>query len=100
MLKKSSIAEQLMQLFPTSTRCHATYNPDPKTFINREDGKIVPVYRTVDAPVTPEIWERHLAGSCPLVAALACDGGTTKVSVTDIDDYTINIIDIAITIKS
>ena len=82
-----SVAERLMQLIPTSTRCHGTFNPDPTTFVTREkDGKIVPKYREVHSQVTLEIWERHLAGTYPLVAALACDDGTTKVSVTDIDD--------------
>jgi hypothetical protein len=100
MLAQPSIAEKLMVLFPTSTRCHGTYNPDPKTFVMRKrDCKIVPVYRTVLGPVTLDIWERHLAGSYPLVAALACDDGTTKVSVVDIDVYTSSCIRIAETIK-
>src|SRR6478736_5231928 len=101
MLKKSRIAEQLMALIPTNTRCHATYDPDPKTFKTNDNGKIVPVYRTVDAPVTLEIWERHLAGTYPLVAALMRDDGTTKVSVVDLDDYTVvNVIEIAMKIKA
>jgi putative DNA primase/helicase len=96
----ASIAEQMMLLFPTSAHCHATYNPDPKTFITKENGKIVPKYRWVFSPVTPQIWERHLAGTYPLVAALACDDGFTKVSVVDIDDYFIDHLDIVAKIKT
>ena len=93
------IAEQMMALFPTNSRCHATY--DPKKLVTREGGKIVPKYVTVHEPVTPELWEGHLAGTYPLVAALACDDCTTKVSVIDIDEYfDINIIEIARKIKS
>jgi len=90
----------MMRLFPTSARCHATYNPDPKTFITKENGKIVPKYRWVFEPVTPRIWERHLAGTYPLVAALACDDGFTKVSALDIDDYFIDPVDIVAKIKT
>jgi putative DNA primase/helicase len=98
---KPSIAERLMQLFPTNTHSHATYDPDPRTHVRREkDGKIVPVYRTVYDPITLEIWECHLAGTYPLVAGLGCDDGTTKVSVADIDDYSVNAIEIAVTIKT
>jgi hypothetical protein len=41
-------------------------------------------------PVTLALWERHLAGNYPIVAALACDDNTTRASVVDIDDYNVN----------
>jgi P4 family phage/plasmid primase-like protien len=94
-----STAERMMALFPTSTRVHGTYNPDPKTFVT-VDGKVKPKYRTYKKPVTIDMWGRHVAGEYPIVAALACDDGTTKVSVTDIDDYAIDIIELIADIKA
>jgi hypothetical protein len=42
-------------------------------------------YRTVREPVTLDLWKRHLAGKYPLVLGLACDDGTSCVSVVDVD---------------
>ena len=93
--KVQNVAERLMELIPTNTHSHVTYNPDPKTFVVREkDGKIKPTYWQVYIKVTSTIWAKHLAGEYPLVAPLMCDDGTTRVSVVDIDDYTIDILQI------
>jgi hypothetical protein len=89
-----------MELIPTNTHSHVTFDPDPKTYIRRaRDGKIVPVYRTVHSQITTKLWEEHFAGTYPLVAPLACDDGTTKVSVVDIDDYTVDAFKIADKLK-
>lgn len=87
----SMVAERFLRLIPGSDRCHATFNPDPATFV-RDDktGKLTPKYRLVDQPVTVDLWERHLAGTYPLVVALACDDHTTRCSVVDVDDYSVN----------
>jgi hypothetical protein len=63
----------------TSIKQHTILIRRHSPFTNKENGKTVPVYRTVLSPVTLEIWDRHLAGSYPLVAALACDDGTAHV---------------------
>lgn len=87
-LKQSSIAEQMMRLFPASQRAHATYIPDGSTHKRRDrDGKIEVPYRTVRQPVTPKLWELHLAGKYPLVLSLVCDDGTSGVSAVDVDQY-------------
>jgi putative DNA primase/helicase len=91
-------AKRMMELFPSSTRSHGTYNPDPKTF-TIIGSKVKPKYRTVNEPVTLKLWEHHLAGSYPIVAALACDDGTTKVSVVDID-FDVNITELIDVIKA
>ncbi len=96
----SDVAERLMALIPTNTHSHVTYDPNPKTFVVREqDGKIKPSYRTVTSAVTSNIWAKHLAGEYPLVAGLMCDDCSTRVSVVDIDDYTINTTQITIRLQ-
>jgi hypothetical protein len=57
-------------------------------------------YRTVRRPVTFELWKRHVAGKHPLVLSLACDDGTSGVSVVDVDEYDIDPADIVGAIKA
>jgi hypothetical protein len=99
-LKQPSIAEQMMRLFPASQRAHATYDPDESTHTRRADGKLAVPYRTVRKPVTPDLWERHLAGKYPLVLSLACDDCTSGVSVVDVDQYDIDPTAIVSAIKA
>jgi hypothetical protein len=100
-IEQPSIAEQIMRLFPASQRAHATYNPDTATQQRRDrDGKLEVHYRTVRKPVTPDLWDRHIAGKYPLVLAMACDDGTSSVSVVDVDQYDLDVIGIVLTIKS
>lgn len=99
-LKQPSIAEHMMRLFPASRRAHATYNPDQSTHTRRADGKLAVTYWTVRKPVTIHLWEGHLAGKHPLVLGLACDDGTSGVSVVDVDQYDIDSITIVLEIKA
>jgi hypothetical protein len=89
----SNTAERMMALFPASQRAHVTYNIDPSTHTVRADGKIGVRYRTVRKPIKQSMWKRHLAGTYPIVAGLACDG-TSRTSVVDIDDYNIDALEI------
>ena len=90
-------AEQMMALFPSSKRAHGTY---AETGARRSsDRKLEVAYRTVRAPVTVELWARHLAGEYPIVAALGCDDGTAGVSCVDIDDYDCDHFDLLRKIK-
>jgi putative DNA primase/helicase len=96
-LDQTRQAKRLMELFPTSARCHGTFNTDPNTFerINGPRGvKIKPKYREVHEALTLARFEGHIAGTYPIVAALACDDGTTKVSAADIDIYDINVLEL------
>ena len=92
---------QIMRLFPASQRAHATYILDESTHQRRDrDGKLEVRYKTVRKPVTLDLWKRHLAGKYPLVLGLACDDGTSCVSVVDVDQYDIDRTDIVREIKA
>jgi hypothetical protein len=96
----AALPEQMMRLFPCSQRAHATYNPDESMHTRRADGKLAVPYRTVRKSVTPDLWRRHLAGKYPLVLGLACDDGTSGVSVVDVDQYGIDCTAIVGAIKA
>jgi hypothetical protein len=98
---RANTAEQMMQLFPASTRAHATYDPNPATHKRRDrDGKLEVRYWTKREPVTIDLWERHLAGEYPLVLGLVCDDGTSGVSVLDVDQYDLDVIALVRAIKN
>jgi hypothetical protein len=87
----AAVHVQMMRLFPASQRAHTTYNPNESTHQRRDrDGKLEVHYKTVRKPVTLDLWKRHLAGKYPLVLSLACDDGTSGVSVVDVDQYDID----------
>lgn len=87
----AAVHVNMMRLFPTSQRAHATYILDEATHRRRDrDGKLEVRYKTVHKPVTLDLWKRHLAGEYPLVLSLACDDCTSGVSVVDVDQYDID----------
>ena len=97
----AAIHVQMMRLFPASQRAHATYILDKSTHQRRDrDGKLEVHYKTVRKPVTLDLWKRHLAGKYPLVLGLACDDGTSGVSVVDVDQYDIDCTSIVGAIKA
>ncbi|MHC2672756.1 hypothetical protein ACVI1J_004919 [Bradyrhizobium diazoefficiens] len=97
----AAIHVQMMRLFPASQRAHATIILDRSTHQRRDrDGKLNVRYKTVRRPVTTDLWERHLAGKYPLVLGLACDDGTSGVSVVDVDQYDIDCTSIVGAIKA
>ncbi|WP_316237677.1 phage/plasmid primase, P4 family [Bradyrhizobium sp. SZCCHNR1015] len=79
-------ARRMMEIFPASSRGHASWDPKGPMF-RKESGKLKPNYAWVETPITVENWRQHLAGERALVVPFACDDGTTKVSLLDIDDY-------------
>jgi hypothetical protein len=91
----------MMLLFPASQRAHTTFDPDESTQKRRNrDLKLEVRYRTVRKPVTLDLWRRHFAGKYPLVLGLACDDGTSGVSVVDIDQYDLNTVALVKEIKA
>lgn len=96
----TDIATRLMALFPTYTRSHAFYRPSEAIRERRDDGtdKVsTPKAKTVDKPVSPALWKRHLKGDIVLgiVPVVDDDGMLTTWGAADIDDYAINILDLA-----
>src|SRR5262245_30470355 len=88
----SEAAEQLLRLFPCSRRSFATW--DPQTVALNDDGKLVPKYVTERRPITATDWDEHLAGRRAAVVPLACDDGTTQVTIVDID-YVVDLVALA-----
>lgn len=92
-------AAHMMALFACSHRSHVTYVLGSER-TRESDGKIMVAYRTVKRPVTVDLWRRHLAGRYPLVVALACDDGTSRCSIVDVDDYAVGATNLAATVKA
>jgi hypothetical protein len=92
-------AAAMHALIPCSDRAHATFTPASLDKPMDSDGKVAVDYRTVYAPVTDELWERHIKGTYPLVVAPVCDDGTAAVSAVDDDDTGANLISIVEKIK-
>src|SRR5262245_5482701 len=83
-------AQQLMRLFPCSTRSFAWW--DPATVAPREsDGKLVPKYVTERRAVTAADWEAHLRGERAVVLPLRCDDDTAQVALIDVDRYDVDV---------
>jgi Primase C terminal 2 (PriCT-2) len=98
---KVGVHVQMMRLFRASERAHATYILDKSTHQRRDrDGKLEVHYKTVRKPVTLDLWRRHLGGKYPLVLGLACDDGTSGVSVVDVDQYDVDRTAIVLEIKA
>lgn len=61
----------------------------------RQDGKKKGRGQTVNEPLTPEVYDSHLAGRIRLGVVPIKVDGTVSWFAGDIDDYSINIVDIA-----
>lgn len=58
----------------------------------RDDGKLVAKYRTVSAPVTDDVWEKHLNGKQSLGLSPLRDG-KVKWGAVDVDYYPLELSD-------
>src|SRR5262249_46855905 len=82
----ATTAAQLLRLFPCSRRSFAHWSP--LTLTRRaSDGKLIAKYVTERRAVTAADWEAHLRGERAAVLPLACDDGTTQVTLVDVDHY-------------
>lgn len=98
-IRPPSLAARLKAIYPASSRSHAYYTPGHETTNDNgktevqtvyPNGELKPGYRNVKVPATEQHWEQHLAGQRALVLGLACDDGTTCVTVVDLDIYNIS----------
>src|SRR5262249_51947905 len=62
----SIAAQRMHELFPASSRGHATWDPKAK-MMQKENGKLKPKYEWTPKPITVEAWQRHLDGERALV---------------------------------
>jgi len=84
-------AERMMRLFPANNRSHAYI--DYKGAKERTgDCKLQVKYITVRKPVTLKEWHEHLEQKRHLTLGLANEEGLSAVSCVDVDDYSIDAI--------
>ncbi len=87
----SQLVERFRKLFRGLHRAHGEYTPLP-------DGK--KRARTVRTPIPDPAWERHLRGESPGLGVIPItDDATCYWGAIDVDDYTVNHIDLAQAIK-
>lgn len=80
------VAESFMALFAGLTRAHGLYTINN----TREDGKRVGAASTHVAPVTLELWERHIEGKQGLGIIPIRDGNDCLFGAIDIDVYNLD----------
>jgi hypothetical protein len=87
-------AERMMQLFPANMRSHAYLDYSEAKHRNT-DGKLEVRYITERKPVTVQLWQQHLQGKRHLSLGLANEEGVSSVSCVDVDDYTVDELELA-----
>lgn len=82
------LAKDFADLFSGLERAHGVSKPLGRT---SERGKAEHKYVTKHEPVTPEAWERHLAGEEGLVITPIRDDGTVVFGAVDVDVYPLDL---------
>jgi len=85
----NSDAARMMRLFPANMRSHA-YLDYSEAKHRDSDGKLEVRYITVREPVTVQLWHQHLEGQRHLSLGLLNEEGVSSVSCVDVDDYTVD----------
>lgn len=81
----------MMQLFDGNKDAHGTYHFGDSI---RADGKVKGHGVTHKLPVTPSLWKKHIEGQSQLGIVPITSDSTAKFGAIDIDDYTVNVVDI------
>ena len=85
-----ALAEKFMQLFAGLDRAYGTYDLSRATTL--ENNKVQGLAITKTAPVTLELWERHLAGKGDGLGIVPIrDGNTCIFGVIDVDTYPLDL---------
>jgi len=86
----SPLAQAFYALFAGLTRSHGTYAVGDKLAPDAK-GKLIGPRRTVHEPYTPELWDRHLAGTYAIGVVPIREDNTVRFGAIDIDDYSIDL---------
>ncbi|WP_453963882.1 phage/plasmid primase, P4 family [Bradyrhizobium elkanii] len=88
-----------MRLFPANNRSHA-YIDYRGAKQRTGDGKLQVRYVTVRKPVTLKEWHQHLEQERHLTLGLANEKGLSAISCVDVDDYSIDLLQMISDIRS
>jgi putative DNA primase/helicase len=84
--ERERLAERLYQLFAGYRLAHGHYDVTGP----EESGKVTGIVTTEHAPVTPELWQRHLSGTYGLGVVPMLEDGTCVWGAVDLDVYDVD----------
>lgn len=87
------LGKEFHELFKGSERVYGTYDISGST--PNAEGKLKGKARTVHAPVTDDLWDKHLSGSIPGIGLVPInDDNECLWGAIDVDVYTIDHVDL------